>query len=372
MAGPGIRHFHMGCHNGRFWLRAIAAAIALAVGSAVTAGAQAVITVNEDVNFKVGVLGQFQADWLEGAGTEEAPNLFIRRVRLLVGGQIARNVSFFVETDAPNLGKKLADGKSITPQLVVQDAYGEFRLRDWLLVDAGLMLVPFSRNSVQSAATLLAIDYGPYSFAQSVPTQCTAGRDTGIQARGHFLGSRIEYRVGAFQGAHRPDLEPSARFIGRVQYQFLETEGTGFFYAGSHLGTKRVAALGAGFDVQGDYRAQVVEFFLDHPLGPGSLTAQLAYNHFDGGSTLPSLPDQEVVLVETGYFLPRLKLTPVLQFTRRDGATGTLADETRWSAGLNYWWQRHNANVKAAYGRIDGAGGARRGEFTVQLQLFYY
>ncbi len=355
----------------RFWLRA-GAGVALLLALAANAAAQAVVTVSEDVNFRLGVLGQFQADWLEGAGTGDAPNLFVRRVRLLVGGQVAKNVSFFVETDAPNLGKKLPDGKSINPQLVVQDAYGEVRLRSWLVVDAGLMLVPFSRNSVQSAATLLPIDYGAYSFAQSTPTQCTAGRDTGIQARGHFLGNRLEYRVGAFQGAHRPGLDPSARLIGRAQYHFLETEGTGYFYAGTHLGTKRVAALGAGFDVQDDYGAYNVDFFLDQPLGPGSLTTQIAYNHFDGGATLPTLPDQHVVLLEAGYFLPRLKLMPVLQFTRRDGRTRTIADETRWSAGVNYWWRRHNANVKAAYGRIDGAGGTPRDEFTVQMQLFYF
>lgn len=355
---------------GRLGRCAAAAVIVLAM--AVPAGAQATITVNEDMNFRLGVLGQFQGDWLEAAATGDAPNLFVRRVRLLVGGQVTRNVSFFIETDAPNLGKKLPDGKSITPQLVVQDAYGEVRVRSWLLVDAGLLLVPFSRNSLQSAASLLAIDYGAYSFAQSGPTQCTAGRDTGIQARGHLLGNRFEYRVGAFQGAHRPGLDPAPRFIGRAQYHFLETEGTGYFYTGTHLGAKRVAALGSGFDLQGDYAAYSLDFFFDHPLGPGSLTTQVAYNHFDGGSTLAALPDQHVVLAEAGYFLPRLKLTPVLQFTRRDGRAGPVADETRWSVGVNYWVSRHTTNIKAAYGRIDGPAGKPRDEFTVQLQVFAY
>ena len=32
-------------------------------------------------------------------------NLFARRIRLLVGGQVAKNVTFFFETDSPNLGK---------------------------------------------------------------------------------------------------------------------------------------------------------------------------------------------------------------------------------------------------------------------------
>src|SRR5689334_11433589 len=73
--------------------------------------AQAVINVNDDVNFKFGVLGQFQADWLRDSATDAtAQNLFIRRIRLLFGGQVAKNVTFFVETDAPNLGKTLTGG----------------------------------------------------------------------------------------------------------------------------------------------------------------------------------------------------------------------------------------------------------------------
>lgn len=47
-------------------------------------------------------------------------------------------------------------------------------------------------------------------------------------------------------------------------------------------------------------------------------------------------------------------------------------DETRWSIGANYWWTGHNANVKAAFGRITPAGRATQHEFTLQLQLFYF
>ena len=127
----------------------------------VVARAQAVIKVNDDVNFKLGVLGQFQADWLEDPATDETTqNLFIRRIRLLFGGQVAKNVTFFVETDAPNLGKVLPGGTNISPAVNVQDAYGEFLLHHALAIDAGLMFVPFSRNSLQSAASLLPIDYG--------------------------------------------------------------------------------------------------------------------------------------------------------------------------------------------------------------------
>ena len=81
---------------------------------------------------------------------------------------------------------------------------------------------------------------------------------------------------------------------------------------------------------------------------------------------------QDVVLFEVGYFVRELRMTPVFQFTRRALVDTNAGDETRWSLGLNYWWARHNANVKAAYTRIDPRTGARQNELTIQLQVFYY
>jgi hypothetical protein len=335
--------------------------------------AQAVIKVNDDVNFKLGVLGQFQADWLRDPATDETTqNLFIRRIRLLFGGQVAKNVTFFVETDAPNLGKVLPGGTNISPAVNVQDAYAEFTLHRALAIDAGLMFVPFSRNSLQSAASLLPIDYGAYTFTQTGPTQSTVGRDTGFQAKGYLLANRLEYRLGAFQGARDAGSHRAFRYAGRVQYELLDSEGTGFFYTGTYLCTKKVAAVGAAFDAQDDYHAFDADAFVDYPSGPGAVTAQLAYNWFDGGATFVTLPRQNVALLEIGYFVRDLKLTPVFQLTKRAIVDTAPGDETRWSIGANYWWAGHNANIKAAFGRITPAGRGAQNEFTVQFQVFYF
>jgi hypothetical protein len=361
------------------WIRsspALQTSLALLLASLATstsARAQAVIKVSDDVNIKLGVLGQVQGDWLEDPTTDDyAQNLFIRRIRLIFGGQVAKNVTFFVETDTPNLGKTLATGKNISPAVIVQDAYGEFKLHDAFSIDAGLMFVPFSRNSIQSAATLLAIDYGANTFSTTAATQSTVGRDTGFQAKGYFLGNHLEYRLGIFQGARDLRSTDSFRYTGRVQYELLEPEGTGFFYAGTYLGTKKVLAVAAAFDKQGDYHAYDADAFFDAPAGPGAVTAQFDYNRIDGGTKFLTLPRQNVFFGELGYFIRALKLSPVVQFNRRAIVDTSVGDETRWSAGLNYWWAAHNANVKAAYGRIDPRLGPKQNEFTLQFQFFYF
>ena len=335
--------------------------------------AQAQITVNENVNFKFGALGQFQADWLEDPAQDDTQqNLFIRRIRLLFGGQVAKNLTFFIETDAANLGRSSGGSKNISPEMIIQDAYAELKLHDALALDFGLMFVPFGRNNVQSAASLLAVDYGAYTFSISGPTQSVVGRDTGVQAKGYVLENRLEYRLGVFQGARDARSHRAFRTTGRVQVQLLEPEPVGFFYTGTYLGTRRIAAVGAAFDRQEDYSAFDVDLFVDHPFGPGAITSQLAYQRIDGDATLPSLPEQNVVLFELGYFIRELRITPVYQFTRRDILDTNSGDETRWSLGVNYWWRGHNANVKAAWGRIDPRVGLEQNQFTVQLQLFYY
>lgn len=337
------------------------------------AGAQVVITVNEDVNFRLGVLGQFQADWLEDPVTDGTTrNLFLRRARLLFGGQVAKNVTFFIETDVPNLGRTLPGGKNISPGIIVQDAYGEFKVNEAFALDAGLMFVPFSRNSIQSAASLLSLDYGAYTFSQGGATQSSVGRDTGFQAKGYVAANRVEYRVAAFQGARDTRSNRSFRYAGRVQVQLLQPEATGFFYTGTYLGRRKVMAVGAAFDTQDDYHAYNADVFIDYPAGPGALTAQLAYNRFDGGTTFTSLPEQNVLFAELGYFLPDLKLTPVFQFSSRDTVDSAAGDETRWSVGANYWWAGHNASIKGAYSRIDPGGLPEQNQFTIQLQLFYF
>jgi hypothetical protein len=346
--------------------------IELLLTSEAQAHGQVVIKVDDDVNFKLGVLADFQADAIDDPGAVgQATNLFVRRIRLLFGGQVAKNVTFFVEAGTPNLGKTLPDGKNIQPAVIIQDAYGEFGLSDGLALDAGLIVVPYSRNSLQSPSRLMPIDYGAYTFSASTPTQSTGGRDTGFQAKGYFLASHLEYRIGIFQGLQDPVADNGFRYAGRVQYNVWDTE-TSFFYPGTYLGTKKILAVGTAFDRQQDYHAYASDVFVDYPLGRGAVTGQFDYNRFDGGATLKTVSKQNDVLLEFGYFIGRAKLMPVLQFARRGLVDTSRGDENRISVGANYWWAGHNANIKAAYTRIDPAGLATQHEFTVQLQLFYF
>lgn len=352
--------------------RGAAFAVAALILQALPADAQITIKVSDDVSFSLGVLGQFQAEAIDLLETDDDPrNLFVRRLRLILGGQVARNVTFFIETDAPNLGKALPGGKNIQPAVIIQDAFATFAASDAFMVDGGLMFVPFSRNSLQSAASLLAIDYGAYTFAQSAPTSSATGRDTGFQARGYLAGGRVEYRAGAFQGRRDATSSNSLRYVARAQVNVLEPE-VGFFYTGTYLGRRRVLAFGAALDRQSDFRAYAGDAFSEIPLGAGAFTGRVDYRRLDGAETFLTLPRQDDVLVEAGYLIRAARLTPVLQWQRRDVDGRTEGDETRASIGVNFWWAGHNANVKFAYMRISPRGQSAQHAFTLQLQAFSF
>jgi hypothetical protein len=90
--------------------------------AAVSVPARAQIVVkNEDVTFRFGVQGQIWADWTQESSGAQGyqQNFFLRRARLIVGGDIGKDVSFFFETDDPKLG--------ITPRISPPDS--SFRTR---------------------------------------------------------------------------------------------------------------------------------------------------------------------------------------------------------------------------------------------------
>ena len=57
--------------------------------------------------FKIGILGQLQAESIENgnAADDSANNLFLRRLRLLGNFKLSDQLTVFFDTDSPNLGQ---------------------------------------------------------------------------------------------------------------------------------------------------------------------------------------------------------------------------------------------------------------------------
>ena len=87
--------------------------------------------------------------------------------------------------------------------------------------------------------------------------------------RTEFSGANLNKGIGAFQGgrtatAPSPGITNSIRYAGRAFWHPFEAQ-TGFFYAGTILGSKKILALGATFNLQVRYNLFSLDLFYEQP-----------------------------------------------------------------------------------------------------------
>jgi hypothetical protein len=326
-------------------------------------------------SIKFGMLGQFQAESLTTTdGKDTSKDLYLRRFRILVGGNINENLSFFAETDNPNLGKvgNSATGTKGAGDTYIQDAYGTYSFRNEFMIDAGMLLLPVSHHAGQSAASLVGIDYGPYAFIWSDPTTSRVGRDYGVEARGYLADNHFEYRAGVFQGVRGVNSTNPERFMARVVYYPFQNE-PGYFYAGSYLGTRKVLGIGVSMDSQDDYKAYGADVFLDYPLASKDVvTAQVDYTHYDGGNFITTLSKQNVIFGEASYYFQELKIAPFVQVNYENFDKKTLNDKHFMQAGIAYYIKGQNANIKLGVGRSGGNHLKNQTQVLLRMQVFMF
>ncbi len=336
----------------------------------------------------------------------------VYRGRILVGGNISEKTSFFIETEIPTPIGGISDdtlgNKSMQVSPVLLDAQVEHIFADEFSIIAGLQLVGITRNGLQSAASLMALDFGyyqyPYNLFQNQPLQGNFGRDIGLNTRGFLANERFEYRVGVFAGRTFDRYSP-LRVVTRFNFNFLDTSRD-LYYTGTTLGEGNIFSVGGGFEAQGTYRNYALDAFLDKPLGEaGSITLNTAFNYMTGGdsehpySLTKFIPKQTVHFLELGFYINSLKIQPYFKYenqivkgTRRQASLpdtapqealddfNTLSNQRRIGGGIGYYFAGYNSTVKlsyenVSYGRASLTGRAEkqsRGELWLQLQFFVF
>lgn len=320
-----------------------------------------------------------------------ASNFGPKRMRMIFNGQVAPNVTFFVDTDIMNsviYAKKqtISDPpvagetqlKNEQWALFLQDAYINYKFGEELQVAAGMMLIPFMHHNRQSAVSLLGVNYNTtvVNIAES-----TVWRDYGVEFRGLLANKMIDYRIGFFDGIERKvntavgaddDINSKSlpRVTGRIQINLKDAED-GFFYSENYLGKKTILSFGAGVDYmkdarivdgnQEDYLAWTVDVIVDYPISPDMVVAfQAAYVNMKnrpGTLSLFGLTGLAMPEKEYGYFaqiglLLNNTWQPVIKYASwvYQEALGTEDVTVSYlTIGLNYFINGHNANIKLEY-----------------------
>ncbi len=334
------------------WAMAALLVVALMTG---TAHAGPKWELGEDSWMKASFLGQ-----VHGSYTDSGSNpydVYLRRGRIILAGQVMDGVKFFVETDNDNAGKR---GTSVSTD--IQDAFVDFRVMDsdhW--VEVGLILLPFSFENRSSAASLLGLDYNSETvkFVNSF-----VWRDYGAELHGSFLDKRVSYCVGVFDGydvtdgSKNPDAD--MRFTGHVAVNLVGEAETGWFYGQSRLGSDPYVSLGAGYDRQdkatlvtipvadgsspataeADSEAWVIDLQSGFELGCSDVTVNAAWFDWDNSAF-----EGSTAFVEAGVLSGQTMLTGKLSVQDPNGSTYT----EDYTAGLHYFLKKHNARCGIEY-----------------------
>ena len=364
----------------------VAALFLLAFGRA---EAQAIIKVNDNVNFRLGLLLQGQWDEQQIANSTNTAtggwqqNMLLRRARIILSGQVAPNVFFFVETDNPNLGKTTVGGtgtgaKAPGTGFELQDAVGEWRIAKEFNIQFGEILVPTNRSIITSSASAFMLDASAYYNLPSTALQNNAGRDTGFMVRGFLAGDHLEYRSCFLSGLRLPGVKNATRFTEYLQYDVFDTEVYALpSYAGANYGKRKILAIAGGYDTEGDYNLASANLFLDLPTGFGSFESTEVYQHVDGGKFITALPKQDTFSAEAGVFLKGLGIAPIIRYEQREysDAVNKPKNEKRYVGGLNFYPYKkfeNNFNIKAWFSRVEPKVGFATNEFTLQMQVAYF
>lgn len=217
----------------------------------------------------------------DGRATGLSIDSYLRRVRILVSGNVSEKVSFYLATDQPNFGKAgsfTGAGSEFSSPLFIQDAFISYEFLPELKLDAGMMVLPFSHHTLEGAASLNTLEY--HSDMLRLPTG-KHFHDTGVQLRG-VIQEKLHYRAGIFEGvrnggaletpvepvgASYPDLNPYVpegaascsgfsvcgmpRFTGQIRGNILGSESD-FFFKGIYFSPKPILSVGVGGDYQPD------------------------------------------------------------------------------------------------------------------------
>ncbi len=358
---------------------------------------QVVVKVDEDVNFRLGVLLQGRADWTQDPVSEGySQNFFLRRVRFGLAATLGPNVSTFFQTDSPRLGDAGLTGTKISSTgFLVQDALLEWKLAgEAAMLDAGLLYTPQSRGGLTGSATYLSLDGPAFGQLQSALTGSSSGRDVGFAVKGYVARDRLEYRAGVFSGQRQSQAGGSAgsrnsiRAAGRLQYDFFDTE-KGYAYTGTYRGTKKILAAGAWGETQGDFQAWGADAAADIPLGKDAATIEADYISYDGGRQFqqtagnvvtPLLPEQKSFFTNAGWYFDALRLQPFVRYERLDfhDERFEASGQQRFGGGVNWYVAGQNLKATAAYERIipkvkpAAATTKDTHHFVVQLQFYYF
>lgn len=319
-----------------------------------------------------------------GAADEKTFDIYLRRTRLLFGGQINKHFQFFFGGLLLDMGR----GGDFKPDLTLADAWLQFSLNKMFRVNAGLLKLPFGRHMQLSGGKLHGLDFHGFILQRAVGDDTGRNipqRDLGVLFRGLLFSDKLDYRIGVMDGKEPGGDGDVPRFVGRIGLNVFDAEPE-YHWNDAYFGKRRILSFGVSFDLQpsiagnGDdlFYAFAFDAHADIPITDKFILVGTAAYHLFGPKTALSedavqkvVPQGHAVWGELGVILFKHyePLVAVEWFHPKEGDKGK---RLALMGGLNWWIWGHKANVKFQAGALQVNGADTWSEtMSLQGQLFF-
>jgi Phosphate-selective porin O and P len=225
-----------------------------------SASAVRVPTGSDDINLNVNAFMQARYEGTFEGSVEKSldSDFFLRRARIQVSGTAYKTLSFLIQTDNSNMGKRgspTSVAGASNPAFVQDLVIGWTPIEDFT-VEMGLLLTPTSRILGYSASGGQVQIEAPIDV---IFQNLDRGfRQNGVEVRGFLVGRRIHYRAGVWEGFHstpaagtNPPINPGGKpMVGAHVRLNLIGEETGYAFNAMYLDGKPRASIGGSVQYQ--------------------------------------------------------------------------------------------------------------------------
>ena len=305
---------------------------------------------------------------IEPANDPDRTSFTIRRMRTKFDGWVyTKDLTYELQFDTAQQTNLLQDANV---------NYDFTKGKKFFMVKAGQYKVPFGRQQQTSSGSQQFVD-------RSVVSDTYArGRDIGVQLWGTPYNSKIDWRVGVFNGNGRTvtrndndDLQLNARLMwqpfGDVKYSESDFEASAkpllalaVDYEGS---TREVAAAGTTAAHQNEQ--SIIGYDVVFKFKGLSLFAENFERENDRSLVTLADFDDAGFVAQAGYFVIPQHFELALRYGDLDPNKDRDNDERlEKGVAVNYFWNKHNNKLQADYREIETQGTRTTKDKEVRLQ----
>ena len=362
-----------------------------------TKGLKVKISDDTDISFRVRLQPRIDMGDLikseDGKSNESEMDMYIRRIRLEVGGQLYTNLKYSLVFDADKNGKFASTSGSPTNEVKIQLANIDYKFQDVFAVRFGKAKLPYSRVSLTSSSKQLIIE-------RPVSTEAAKKLFDDYYQSHLMLHGKVAEGIFAYNLAVGDGWEPNSTITGTTTVHKsdplyitrLELSPPGWTEkdkSDAHLGQGRHLVLGVSYAGQNGIEYKTTTYGEDRTLMGADIsghyegfTAQVEYNEWQEKYTNPASKEKKPkgCYAQAGYFISGLNAEPVARYEVYDqDSNSSDKKEKTTTVGVNWYGKGHSFKVglnwahteyeKSASGWL--ANNDTKDVYQVQAQLYF-